>query len=494
MQNFAINIFRNSFRDFHSNQKGGFTILFALVLTILVGATGGAIDYARGHLLKSELASAVDAATLAGGASVNSDDLEGIMQKYFDANFPQNYLGATVSTISFEVSDDGNTLTAEASATLDYSLLTLFLESQMSVVASSEVTLETKGMEVVLVMDNTGSMNGSKMSSMLVAAQGLIDILYGENEVVDNMWVGLVPYTATVNIGNNNTGWITGLDQNEFSPTTWKGCIMARGAEEQSDDIATVGGFWTPFLYDDASDDNWKCSGKKCSVSGSSCGDSGNIYTDTSGSSKHWVNENQCARNSGTGPNLGCGSAITPLTQEKSLVSAAIGDMEAWHRGGTFSNIGLSWGWRVISPKWQGLWDGVDAEQPYGYDEPLIDKVVVILTDGQNQFYDHQGGGPNGSDETAYGRLTEELIGAGINTQSEGTEEINSQFSQTCESMKDEGIIIYTITFRTSGSIQDIYENCATSDAHYFDSPSNDELDAVFEAIGDSLSNLRLSK
>ncbi|PIR33563.1 MAG: hypothetical protein COV36_02420 [Alphaproteobacteria bacterium CG11_big_fil_rev_8_21_14_0_20_44_7] len=486
------NSLKNSLKRFYGDTEGSFIIIFAFTALLLVGVTGAALDYARANLLRSELTSALDAAVLAAGASVSSDDLEGVLQKYFTANFPDGYMGASVDNFVFTLSEDGETLTASVEANLDYSLLQTFLGGDMGVAASTEVTLEKRGMEIVLVMDNTGSMNGSKMTTMKNAAQNLINILYGANEVVDNMWIGLVPYTATVNIGNNNTGWVSGLDEDDFSPTTWKGCIEARGAAEATDDTPAVGGLWTPYLYADASDNNWKCTG--CSISGSNCGDSSNIYKDTSGSKQHWVNENQCARNDGTGPNLGCGPAITPLRQAKTTISDAIDDMDAWHRGGTFSNIGLSWGWRAISPKWQGLWSGVDAAQPFDYDEPLMEKVVIILTDGQNQFYDHNGGGPSGSDYTAYGRLQEEIIGAGINTQGEGTAEINAQFSQTCEDMKDEGIIIYTITFQTSGSIRDVYRDCATSNAHYFDSPSNDELDEVFEEIGDSLSNLRLSK
>jgi hypothetical protein len=169
--------------------------------------------------------------------------------------------------------------------------------------------------------------------------------------------------------------------------------------------------------------------------------------------------------------------------------------MDAWFRGGTFSNIGLSWGWRTISPKWKSLWAGVDAAQPYDYSEPLMDKVVIILTDGENNFYDHPGVGTFGSDYTAYLRLQQQGIGAGINTQAKGTAEINKQFSQTCEAMKAEGIIIYTITFQVgNNAIRDVYRNCATSVAYYFDSPSPADLSAVFKAIGDSLSNLRISK
>ncbi len=95
-------------------------------------------------------------------------------------------------------------------------------------------------------------------------------------------------------------------------------------------------------------------------------------------------------QNNGTGPNLGCGTpSILSLTHEKSKVLAEIGKMGAWHRGGTTSNLGLAWGWRVLSPRWRGLWGGnTPADRPVDYNSALSDKVIVLLTDGNNQFYD----------------------------------------------------------------------------------------------------------
>ena len=59
--------------------------------------------------------------------------------------------------------------------------------------------------------------------------------------------------------------------------------------------------------------------------------------------------------------------------------------MKPWRRGGTTGNLGLVWGWRTLSPKWRGLWG--DADLPLDYGTDFMDKVVVIMTDGNNTFY-----------------------------------------------------------------------------------------------------------
>ena len=81
------------------------------------------------------------------------------------------------------------------------------------------------------------------------------------------------------------------------------------------------------------------------------------VYTPSTGDNDwDWANidETNDAQNDGLGPNLGCGPSITPLVAAKTTVHDAIDVMQPWHRGGTMANLGLAWGWRVLSPAWQG--------------------------------------------------------------------------------------------------------------------------------------------
>jgi hypothetical protein len=157
---------------------------------------------------------------------------------------------------------------------------------------------------------------------------------------------------------------------------------------DQTDDTPTVRLFRS-YLYPDESDNDW--------------GPPRNPRVD----------ERLSSGNSGYGPNLGCGPAITPLLVQKSDVHAALDGMGAWHRGGTAGNQGLVWGWRVLSPRWRGLWGGdTPDELPLEYNAELTDKVVVILTDGNNQVHDEGATGPRGSDYTSFGRL-HDFMGAG---------------------------------------------------------------------------------
>src|SRR3546814_8822118 len=92
------------------------------------------------------------------------------------------------------------------------------------------------------------------------------------------------------------------------------------------------------------------------------------------------------------------------MIESKSVLSAAVDELQPWHRGGTLGSLGLAWGWRALSPKWRGLWTQSPAALPHDYDEPDMDKIVVMMTDGENQLH-KMSTSPKGSDFSAYGRL-----------------------------------------------------------------------------------------
>ncbi|MDP6389515.1 MAG: pilus assembly protein TadG-related protein [Alphaproteobacteria bacterium] len=465
---------------FWKNENGSIGMFFALALIPVVGFVGIAYDSARIYSVKSRLSESLDAAGLAAGRAVFSPTRDAEATMFFNANFPDGYMDSTVAPPTIAVDEAGETITVTGSATVPTTFMRLFGNEDVVVSARSVIVRQNRGMELALVMDNTGSMrSGGKIDAMKSASRDLIDIIYGDDETVNGLYVALVPYTATVNVGADRSAWLDAGDRyfdspSPFEPTEWKGCVEARTAPLDQNDTPPAVEPFTSYYFAADVDNQWPA-----------------------------VDESNGAQNDGTGPNLGCGPEITSLVAEKSVVTAAIDEMLPWHRGGTTSNLGLVWGWRVLSPAWRGLWsNGGDPVSPMNlpldYDDPLMDKVVVVLTDGQNQFYDwpnhspNNGVGPEGSDYTAYGRLNE----FGYATLAEGLAEINTRFSNICTAMKAQGIVIFSITFGPSpnAATQDLYRNCATQPDYYYHSPSNDQLADAFHSIGQILTNLRVAE
>lgn len=468
-------------RSICTNEEGSLLPAVAASLMMLTGAAGVAIDGARMFYVKDVLQKSLDSAGLAAGHAMELEDMEGDAREFFDANVATIEHLLTDSEMTAVFTNDNKTITLNATATISASFTALFGYDEITLTASTEITRETRGMELVLVMDNTGSMRWSgKIDAAKDAATQLVQTVYGDGDTSNNLWVGVVPYVAHVNIGSEHSDWLTAagrdkINNGDYLPTEWMGCVLARSDDEDLTDTPPAEAPIEPWYWDDE-------------PSYHSYYKPNNWIDDDGNRSVYEANSRSYAK----GPNRGCAQEILPLVESKTTVLAAIDDMEAWSFGGTASPVGLVWGWRVISEKWQGLWGGDSpANLPLANDTPYMDKVIVILTDGKNEFIsriDELGG----SDYTAYGTIDE----WGYSSIYTARDELDDRFATICENIKEEDIIIYGITFGSTPdtATKNAFETCATDPAFYFHAPSNDELQDVFDAIGRQLSNLRLSK
>ncbi|MGE0661349.1 MAG: vWA domain-containing protein [Reyranellaceae bacterium] len=477
------------------------TPFVAVAMVMLVASVGTAIDSGRGYLVKSHLSQALDAAALAGGRVVFQATRDDDIRMFFNANFPAGYLEATITGPTIQVDENGEEVALAASAEIPTTFMRILGIETLTVSSQTVVRRSNRGMELVLVMDNTGSMSGSKINAMKAAATDLVNILFGQRETIPNFWVALVPYSATVNIGSSRTSWLVPDNPSSLYAAGgyWKGCVEARDQpyeEAEAEALPSVRK-WGRFYW---------ASNKHIQYENQ---DGRDYPSDNPWPSVIEVTDNNNAR----GPNLGCPPAITPLQPSKSVALSAIAGMGAWNRGGTMGNLGLAWGWRVLSPAWRGMWGGATpATLPMDYHTPLMDKVIVMLTDGVNEWYDYpgyapgcdgitkcpstnQGSGniPHDADYTAYGRLSEGRLGT--TNKSTATSRINSRMASLCTALKQTGVIIYTIVLQVNNSAtQQLYEGCASKPEYYFLSPSSNDLAAIFRQIATQLSNLRLAR
>jgi Flp pilus assembly protein TadG len=528
-----LGIIRQNLKNLWSCERGAVAPLVGVCAIMLVGAVAVAVDVGRGQVAQSKLQAALDSAGLAAGAVVSQnldeEDLKPEAWKYLEENFAGETIDATIDPDDFhlELSDDQMLVTLEARASLPTTFMRIFGHEIMHVAARTEITREMTGLEVAVVLDVTGSMCDpcSKRDAMKQGATDLINIMFGDNATVDDLWIGIVPFSQGVNIGTSRTDWlsnynyyndqiycsgptsgtprcpnnaltistanvstrtnpITRVNRYMFSsrsgwyfrPHAWRGCVEAR--EEDDEDVTDTppsdAAFPMYFAPDTSSSggNDWRNS-------------SGGYNVNSSGSRS--ANRN-CPVN-----------AITPLSNVKQDLLDAIDDIEV--TGYTQLPLGAAWGWRLLSPRWRGEWGGeMDANDlPLDYDEPLSQKVVIFMTDGNNDMPD-EGTDPNMY--TAYGRIGDGRID-GITEDSDAEDEMDDRFAAICNAMKagdDEddatGITIYTISFGgdVTNSSKTMLRNCASLQDYYFHAPTEDKLKEVFRAIGDALSKLRVSK
>ena len=515
-------------------RRGSVTIMTGLLAIPLIAMTGVAIDLARVWLAKSRLQMSLDAAVLVVAKSLSTGGTSADGLSLFWANWGRTsgssmvgFLGATATTPVVHNPAPGGvagSIQLTSSATVTPTLLNVMGIGPVTVSAASTAQTAAYGLELALVLDNTGSMAGSSITSLISASNQLLGILYGGSDTQPHLWVSVVPFAAAVNIGNSHTGWLVAgsLNQPAYSPSSWMGCTMARTAntgatngDDFNDTPPSAGHYFEPFLYPSTYHVYPSAAGIQYTTG---TGKNKQTHTywypgDNDWQASTWTktgNEPDSSNNS-VGPNLDCPSLpILPETASKAAVTTVINQMVPVYRGGTFINLGLQAGWWTLSPNWQGLWG--DPNMPLAYNTPYMKKVIVLMTDGNNEWYDWPDGVPGqtpptappagvpawtadgDADFTAYGRLKTNTRGLSVTNP---TTTLNTWMSQMCTTIKQNGIIIYTILFNNSDSATaTLFQNCASPGppSHYFNSPTGADLQSAFTQIGQELSTLRLSQ
>lgn len=457
-------------RRFFNDRTGGVAMIVGLSLLVLAGVLGVAVDSARAYAAKSKLQGAVDAAALAGakvfsqGTTGGEDETPAAFasteaRMFFDANYAADYMGGSITDFDADIDDTSQNMVVEAAVSIPTTFMQLFGIDEVALTSEAQVAAAHTNLELAIVVDVTGSMNwidsngDVKIDSLQVAGLKLLSTIYGEATSLPGVYLSLVPYRAAVNIGQRPS-WLTGYNESQFHPDSWRGCVLARTAPQDQNDDPPDGSSdrFAPYFWPSGTAWNW------------------------------WPPVAFNVR----GPNWFCPvNEVTPLTDLRATIEAGINALDARSGGGTQTSQGLVWGWRTLSPRWRGLWHGpTPNSMPLDYSEPNLTKAVVFMTDGIADI---------GWELMAYGFLNQGNLGT--TNESVAEAEVNNRLGTICQSMKDEGIQIFSVMFAvTDPSIETTYRDCASKPEYFFNSPTGDELETAFEQIGRRLASLRLAQ
>lgn len=440
MWNKYVDVGLRAFRRYARETSGATLMAFALSLPVVVGAMGMSVDLARTYLAKERLSHALDNAALAGAGSPNlsEDELEQRVNNYFNKNYLSKEIG---KPSPLEVEYDGSVLRVSGNVSIDATFMRVLGVTDVVVGAHASVQREVRGIEVVLVLDVTGSMSSNNnIGTLRTAAKNFVDIMCPGNACSNRVKIGLVPFATSVNVGpyglgktpsggNYDTAFVNNpnkLTFNQSKTKEWWGCVLERPYPQDTQDAPDNTWRWDMYRY----------------VS---------IYGDAST------------------PNNNCNKAyILPLTDNKDTLKTRINALQA--SGNTLSNVGMVWGYRVLSPEFP-FREGSD------FDDVNIRKVILLMTDGDNNIGSY----------SAYGQQSSNHM---------SNEDLNKRLEKTCDNMKDEHIIVYTITF-TSGidaHTKGYFRDCATDENKYFDAPTQAGLVDAFKRIAAELSNLYIQE
>jgi Flp pilus assembly protein TadG len=325
-------------KRFLKDERGVVAAIFAVALVPILSVLGLATDYSSSVKSRYKLQQVLDStatalATDTDAALIGSAALLNRAQEY--ANTLSANLDVSPLVLDVALTTDEVTVKGSGEAKLHFGQF--FGMGTRTV--SAEVTVvraRMKNIELALVLDNTGSMNGQKINELKRAVKKLVDFLEPRAATPGDIKIAMVPFTNAVRV---DPDWMPEWMFFSKPPKNWSGCVNDRSAPYDVSDDAPLAGVGTSLYW--------------------------------------WMN------------NCGGLAEIIPLTSNLGSIRNAADTMIA--SGTTNVPLGIAWGWHALS-------NGVPLTQGSPGSDNTKMRIMIVLTDGENTEH-RWAGNSNGIDD-----------------------------------------------------------------------------------------------
>jgi Flp pilus assembly protein TadG len=230
---------RNAFSRLARDERGNTFFMVAAATLPLIGIVGSGVDIGRAYMADLRLQQACDAGALAGrramvgGTYTTANKAEAT--KMFNINYDTGLYGST--NIAFNSVQDGpSNVKGTASAKLPTSLMKVFGQEEFNLAVTCTAKLEVSNVDVMLVLDVTGSMGSTnsgdsvtRLQALKTATMNFFDTLTSAAVGDGRIRFGVVPYNFNVNVGSllvaANPNWledeVTLPSRTPVYTTTW---------------------------------------------------------------------------------------------------------------------------------------------------------------------------------------------------------------------------------------------------------------------------------
>lgn len=332
-------------RRFVGSTKGSIAILAGMFIPLLIGTAGGAFDFTRIVTARGLAQTTMDTTLLhLASSNVPTAELQARGTELFNIILKERGGYANVDTLVFAAEPGPDELPVKIDGQAVISVNTYFLRMMgmpklKAPVGGSATPPSRFPVEIALVLDVSGSMNKSLGSQSRIAVlkealSGMFDVLDSEVAPSNDVYVSVVPYSSSVNIGDfaelmTADESVKGTKAPEIGEDVWASERTVNGSQ------------FGPYILSDASPD----------------ADPIPFYS-----------------REDKGISFKPKDRMLPLTGNDAVYKSMIEGLDP--TGMTAAHLGMIWGFYALSPKWGTVWD----YQPADYDQ--AHKVIVVLTDG----------------------------------------------------------------------------------------------------------------
>ncbi len=194
-------------------EAGTVLIAFALFLFILLGFCAIGMEAGRWFMVRAELSKSVDAAALAAAKNISNPfvDPSTLAREFAAANFPSGYLGTPASgagAVTFSATVIGNDK-VQVDGNVSATAILARLFGVNLVPTASRGVGQKKEVEIMLVLDRSGSMAGTPISDLKNAARTFVDY-FAATQDKDKM--GMISFSTAVTLDRPlGTNYVTAM-------------------------------------------------------------------------------------------------------------------------------------------------------------------------------------------------------------------------------------------------------------------------------------------
>lgn len=517
-------------RDFADDESGvlvAFSIWFMLMI-LFVGALG--VDVMRYETQRSKLQHTLDQAVLAAADLDQKGQPYNVVEDYF----AKSGVDADLTAVDVDQGLNYRDVQARAEQIVPTQLIHMLGIDEWTAPAASRAEERVDSVEISMVLDVSGSMNGNRINRLRPAARDFVDTVLDLSDA-DDISISIVPYATQVSIPQALEAEFRTHDDQPYSR-----CFNFEASDFDSTGMQPLAGGSRSYERTQHFDP-WYW------------------VEDSQGLS--YLSRNRTGRTALPVCSDRPASEILPLSNDVSALHGAINGLEAG--GNTSIDIGVKWGAALLDPSLQpvvsnlasaGEIDSVFDGRPLSFEDNDVIKVLVVMTDGQNTsqymlreqfrsgdsdvYYDAgsdryaiyynnryyyqrysgnyriEWGDWTWSLDSDWNRLSYPELFARASTYwidwtlygnfgsynwrysprtYVGGSSKDNRLQTICDAAKDQNTVIYTIGFEAPWHGANELQDCASSPSHFFDVEGL-EIEEAFSAIAQSISQLKLTQ
>ncbi len=195
---------------FRKDRSGNIAVIFTLALLPILSAIGCAVDYSRANRARSAMQSALDSASLMvakdiADGKIKPEDAATKGKAYFTGLYALKDEQNVQANVTYTPSSGGkgSTVVITASGEIKTEFMQIIGFPTMGFNSSSTSTWGNSLLRVALVLDNTGSMAGSKLTDLKDASEKLVNKLGALAKTSGDVLISVVPFASAVNVGKD---------------------------------------------------------------------------------------------------------------------------------------------------------------------------------------------------------------------------------------------------------------------------------------------------